>query len=81
MNLCQILGVTKSMVKTIYNIADRIKQSARTGMRVSAERIYSLNSTTQHGTHGQNVEYLDQQTESMPQASRQTLVQAKAHYL
>ena len=50
MNLCQILGVAKSMVKMIYNIADRIKQSARTGMRASAERIYSNSSTTQHGT-------------------------------
>jgi hypothetical protein len=65
MNLCQILGVAKSMVKTIYNIADRIIQSARTGVRVSVERIYSQSSTTQHGTCGQNVEYLDRQTESM----------------
>lgn len=81
MNLCQILGMAKSMVKTIYKTADRIKLSARTGIRVSAERIYSQSSATQHGTHGQNVEYLDRQTESMPQACRQALVQAKAHYL
>jgi len=81
MNLCKILGVAKSMVKTIYNIADIIKQSARTGMRMSTERIYSQSSTTQHGTYGQNVEYLDRQTESMPQVCRQALVQAKAHYL
>jgi hypothetical protein len=59
MNLCQILGVAKSTVKNIYNTADRIKQSATTGMRVSAERIYSQSSATQHGTYGQNVEYLD----------------------
>jgi hypothetical protein len=69
------------MVKTIYNIDDRIKQSARIGMRMSAERIYSQSSTTRHGTDGQNVEYLDRQTESMPQACRQALAQAKAHYL
>jgi CRISPR/Cas system Type II protein with McrA/HNH and RuvC-like nuclease domain len=70
------------MVKTNYNIADRVKQSARTGMRVRAERIsYSQRSTTQHGTYGQYVEYLDQGTESMPQACRQALVQAKAHYI
>jgi len=47
------------MVKTLHKIADRIKQSARTGMGVSAGRIYSQSSTTQHGTYGQNVEYLD----------------------
>jgi hypothetical protein len=41
MNLCQILGMAKMMVKTIYNTADRIEQSAGTGMRENAERIYS----------------------------------------
>jgi len=59
MNLCQILGMAKSMVKMNYNIADRIKQSARTGISESAERIYSQSSTKQRGTYGQNVENLD----------------------
>jgi hypothetical protein len=51
--------MAKSMVKMNYNIADGIKQSARTGISVSAERIYSQSSTKQHGTYGQNVENLD----------------------
>jgi DDE superfamily endonuclease./Tc5 transposase DNA-binding domain./CENP-B N-terminal DNA-binding domain. len=76
-NVCRALGWAKSTVRTIRNNADRIKESAKSGTKVSAKRIcYSRSSTMERMEKMLSIWIEDQNQRHLPISM--LVVQAKA---
>jgi len=76
-NICRALGLAKSTVRTIRNNADRIKESAKSGIRASAKRIcYSRSSTMERMEKMVSMWIEDQNHRHLPISM--LVVQAKA---
>jgi len=80
-NICRALGLAKSTVRTIRNNADRIKESAKSGIRASAKRIfYSRSSTMERMEKKLSMWIEDQNQRHLPISMLVVQAQARSIY-